>query len=174
MISQFRCSTWAISWLLVAAPLGAQLSRSADATASVSIPASLTLMNSVGLDFGTHFASEGVIIASAPAQWFGTTDPGNNLSFSFVLPASLAKVGGGGNGPVPITFGSTSAAAFTTDRPDATFNPAAGFSGYTVGSDGTYGLYLGATAGSGRVSVDLTGRSPGNYQGVITLTVTVL
>jgi hypothetical protein len=170
MFSRLCCTTIV---LFTAARLAAQSPRSANAPATVSIPISLTLTNTAGLDFGSHFASEGVIAAPSAAAWFGTTDAGNNISFAFVLPSSLARVNGGGNGPVPITFGAASAQAFASGRLDQAFNPAGGLASYTVPA-GDFGVYLGVGAGAQGVTVDLSGRAPGTYQGTITLTVTVL
>jgi hypothetical protein len=170
MLSRLCCTT---ILLCTAAPLAAQSPRSADASATVSIPIALTLTNTAGLDFGSHFALEGVIAAPSAAAWFGTTDAGNNISFAFVLPSSLARVNGGGNGPVPITFGAASAIAFSSGGTDQTFNPAGGLASYRVPA-GDFGLYLGSGAGAQGVTVNLSGRAAGTYQGTITLTVTVL
>ena len=169
---------WLLAFLLcIAAPLGAQLSRSADATATVTIPAQLTLVNVTGLDFGSHFASEGIIIAPTPAQWSGTTDRGNTLSFAFTLPPSLGRVGGGGNGPVPITFGTTSARVTSPEVNQQSFNPATGLPSFAIATsgDGSFQVFLGGTSNpADRVTVDLSSRLAGTYQATITLTVVIL
>ncbi len=156
-------------------PLAAQTSRSADATATVTIPTTLTLVNVRGLDFGSHFASEGSVSSINGADWTGTTETGNRLAFSFTtLPSSLHRAGGDGvDGPVAISYG-TSSARVTSAVPNINFNPATGLSSYTATSS-SFELDLGAGSNpSDKVSVNLTGHSPGTYSGVITLTVTVL
>jgi hypothetical protein len=157
------------------APLTAQTSRSADAAATVTIPTTLTLVNVRGLDFGSHFATEGSVAATTGADWTGTTETGNRLSFTFTaLPTSLHRAGGdGADGPVVITYG-TSSARITSAVPNINFSPATGLPSYTATSS-TFELDLGAGSNpSDKVRVDLGGHSPGTYSGTITLTVTVL
>ncbi len=164
----------ALMVLAVTPLVGQASSRSADASASVTITPVLTLTKTVDLSFGSHFASDGLVPSSGPARWDGSSDVGSHLSASFVLPTSLARIGNGDPG-VPITFGNESA-LFGTTGTSLFFNPASGLADFgPVASSGTYFVELGiGSAASQAASVNLTGHRPGVYQGVITLTITVL
>jgi hypothetical protein len=155
-------------------PLVAQTSRSADASATVVITPVLTLTKTVDLNFGSHFNSEGIVSSSAPARWDGTTDIGNHISASFVLPSTLARIGNGDTG-VPISFGTESAQAIHSAT-SMSFNPATGLADFgPIPAPGSFNIQLGTgSVASNRAAVDLTGHRPGTYQGIITLTVTVL
>lgn len=168
-----RFITVAALMLLSAAPLAGQgLSRSADATATVTIARTLNLANITGLDFGEHFANEGSIFVPAPARWDGDTDPNSDISISFsALPASLVRPEGGS---VPISYG-TESGQINTSTSSTPFNPATGISSFSVNSDGLFNIQLGyGTVESNGVQVDLTGAAPGTYSATITLTVTVI
>jgi len=161
--------------LIAAVPLvGQASSRSADASASVTITPVLTLTKTVDLSFGSHFALDGIVASTAPARWEGSSDVGSHLSASFVLPSTLARVGNGDPG-VPISFGNESA-LFGTTGTSLFFNPNTGLADFgPVASSGTYFVELGlGSAASQAASVNLTGHRPGTYSGVITLTITVL
>ncbi len=159
---------------IAATPLVAQTSRSADASATVVITPVLTLVKSVDLSFGSHFNSEGIVASSGPARWDGTTDAGNHISASFTLPSTLARIGNGDPG-VPISFGNESAQA-THSAISMAFDPNAGLADFgPIPTPGSFNIQLGmGNVPSNRAAVDLTGHRPGTYQGVITLTVTVL
>jgi hypothetical protein len=153
--------------------LAGQTTTSADATATVVIAErSLSLTKTLDMDFGTHFASAGVITTSASnyARWDGQTDPGLLcLTIGFSTPTQLTRVGG--DDFVPISYGTTSAAL-----EEGAFNPATGYDvcGASLGT-GSFVVTLGLATGSESdlVSVDLTGKPAGTYAGTITLTVTV-
>lgn len=174
-------SLLSLATLALAAPATGQTSQSVAAPATVEIIARpLTLVLQSGLDFGSHFASEGVISlgpltgAASSAQWNGQTDPGANISIAFNLPPQLTRDGGGDF--VPISYGSQSAYV-GHDLQAIAFDPAEGVSSFPASSsDGRFEVGLGANSGSEAhvVSVDLTGRQPGTYRGTITLTVAVL
>lgn len=169
-----RLITMVALLFIAATPLVvAQASRSADASATVVITPVLTLVKTVDLDFGSHFNSEGIVASSAPARWEGTTDQGNHLSVSFLLPTSLQRVGNGD--AVPISFGNESAQAIHS-LSSSPFNPTTGVADFgPIPAPGTFSIQLGTgSAASNRAAVDLTGRRPGTYVGVVTLTVTVL
>jgi len=160
------------------APLAAQSStRSADASASVIITPTLTLTKVQDLNFGSHFATEGVVQSSSTvfAQWNGTTDSQNSLSLTFTLPTFLQRVGN--SQQVAIAYGTNSALYDNAGGGiSIAFDPHTGLptTGSVVG--GAYSVRLGTNFGqTGQaVSIDLSGHGPGTYQGVITLTVTVL
>ena len=160
------------------APAFAQSStRSADATATVVITPTLTLTKTKDLDFGAHFATEGIVRSSSSiyAAWAGTTDTQNDLSMTFALPTFLQRIGN--SQQVAISYGQESA-RYTNQAGGVNlrFNPATGLphTGAVVG--GNFTVWLGNDSGFGGelVSIDLTGHGPGTYQGTITLTVNVL
>src|SRR6266700_2319512 len=105
-LKQFLAAV-ALCCALIAPTLAAQ-TRTVDNQATVSVTANLTLFAGIALDFGSHFASEGVITSDAShyAAWSGFTDPGNRFALTLTLPTALAKVGGGGNGNAPFSCGS--------------------------------------------------------------------
>ena len=169
-----RFITTVLLLLIAAVPLvGQTTSRSADASATVVISPVLTLVKTVDLDFGSHFNSEGIVSNSTPARWEGTTDIGNHISASFVLPSTLARVGNGD--AVPISFGNESA-LIGQGVSSAFFNPNTGVGDFgPVASPGSFFVQLGiGSSASNRAAVDLTGRRTGTYVGVVTLTIVVL
>src|SRR5438477_9903571 len=105
------------SWVLVAAlfaaaPLAAQ-TQTADARASVTVIAHLSVASTQNMILGSpsgSFASAGVVTSSdpsaQPALWLGSSDPGNNIQVQFTtLPAALTSSSGAS---VPFSCGSQS------------------------------------------------------------------
>lgn len=170
-------SFFILAALVLAAPLVGQGSRSADATATVVITPPLSLANRRGLDFGTHFASDGVIASNMNnfAIWEGQTDANTKIAVAFTtLPAELTRVGGGAD-VVRISYGTTSGVA--TGTPQVSFDPATGLASLEVAANGAFSVWLGFPRGLGSsdlVTVDLTGTPAGTYQATIMLTVMVL
>lgn len=164
--------------LVLAVPLAGQ-TRSADAPATVEIIARpLTLANTQGLDFGSHFASEGLInVPRTYAEWSGATDVGTTISIEFTKPGVLTR--GDGGETVVISYGDQSATYAETGSPDVIVNPNTPQS-FTLASsgaaDGTFKVRLGSNSGpaSAFVTVNLAGKPAGTYSGTITLTVAVL
>jgi hypothetical protein len=172
-----------IAALGLAAPLAGQGSRSADATAQVVITPSFSLTKMQDLNFGSHFASDGVIETGNAnfAVWKVKVDPNTDVAdiqIAFTaLPSQLTRVGGG---DVPISYGTTSGSVGQGGTTGITFNPPTGLAsgGGNTGSNGIeFDVRLGAPNGNGAsdlVSVDLTGKPAGTYSATITLTITVL
>jgi len=166
-----------LSWLSLLAvavtPLAGQTSRSANAPATVTVVPVLTLTNDVGFDFGSHFSSDGTVPSSATnfASWSGTTNPGNSLSLSFLVPSALAK---SGSPSVPFACGTSSAIVQGTATTSA-FDPNVGLPNTgSVGGAGTFSVQLGKGSGPQACTVNLSGSATGTYTGTVTLTVTVL
>jgi len=111
---------------LAAAPVAGQVSQSVDAMATVTIAESfLSLVNIRGLNFGTHFSSEGTITTGEAnfAQWDGSTGAGSRISIAFTgLPSHLIQMVAGTGQTLPITYGTASGISevFTTSE---RFNP---------------------------------------------------
>lgn len=165
-----------VAFATFAAPIAAQ-TRSADASASVSITANLTWFKALDLDFGTHFASEGIVRTTGVqmAKWGGQTDFGERLAFHVTLPAVLSRVGGGSS-TVPFACGANSA-YFANSVLNIRFDPnGPGISDFIVQGVGDIYLELGRTTGDtdSDCTVNLTGRQSGTYTGTITSTVTIL
>lgn len=166
-----------------AAPLAAQCPNgtcSADATASVVIEKFLQLATSSNLAFGSHFANEGTVTTAQSgtfARWAGQTDVGNSVSVTLAVPTTLARLGGGGLSPVDFACGAT-AGRVGNSIFDVRFDPASGLSNFgPVGGAGAFNVDLGWAQGgpaSNGCTIQINGRSPGTYLGVITATVTVL
>jgi len=140
-----------------------------------------TFVNTRGLDFGTHFSSEGTITTGPAnfAQWDGSTGAGTRIRIAFTgLPSHLINMVAGTGQMLPITFGNTSGLSVVASLAES-FNPFIEFVPVVpVGPDGQFQVFLGAPSGVGGlpelVSVDLTGAPAGTYQATITLTVAVL
>lgn len=172
-----RTLATAVAFLVVTATaLCAQSPQSTDVTATVTIDPFLSVVTANNIDFGSHFASVGVVATSAAN--FGevncTTDPGNAIDVSFALPAVLDRVGGGDPG-VPITFGITSARLVDQGVAETSFDPAVGVTGFVI-STGTCQLDLGLPnldPPNDVISVDLTGHASGTYTGTLTVTFAV-
>ncbi len=94
-----------------------------------------------------------------------------------VLPAQLTRVGGGGLSPVDFSCGAT-AGRIGNSIFDTRFSPAGGLSDFgPVGGGGEFNVDLGWAQGgpaSNMCTVQINGRTPGTYTGVITATVAVL
>lgn len=140
----------------------------------MSISPTLSLVKTTDLDFGSHFATDGVVVQSTTARWDGTTDPQNLISLSFTLPTTLARVGGGDPG-VPITYGATSVAV-TGAATVMLFDPNTGLASYgPILSPGDFSVRMGLDPSDGdAVKANLSGHAAGSYLGTITLTITVL
>jgi len=180
-----RFISWAVSFalaaLIVAVPLAAQ-SRSADARASTLVIANLTLVKTQDMTLGSpsgNFAAAGFVTSSdvgaQPAQWNGSTDPGNNLQAQFTtLPSVLTGPGGS---TVPFHCG-TASGIISGGSGGGFFNPnLAGISG-PISSSGNFVVILGANGSPGpndnNCDANLSGAHAGVYSATITLTITVL
>jgi hypothetical protein len=157
-------------------PLWAQSPQSFDWTASVTITPFLSWTVTSNLAYGAHFATEGSLRSgmSNHAELACTTDPGNSFSASFVLPSTLARVGGGGS--VPITYEAESARLYDGGANELVFNPSTGTTGF-ISASGILNLQLGHGLRSGSqdaVVVNLAGAPSGSYSGVITVTLSIL
>jgi len=186
-MTRFTRFTLAVAALAIGAvaarPVAAQCPSgicSADAAASVVIEKFLTLATSSNLAFGSHFANEGTVTTAQTgtfARWAGQTDVGNSLSVSLVLPLTLTRVGGGGASPVDFACGNT-AGRIGNSIFDVRFDPASGLSNFgPVGGAGEFNVDLGWAQGgpaSNGCTIQINGRTPGTYLGVITATVAVL
>jgi hypothetical protein len=172
-----------VAFAALTAPVAAQCPNgicSADAAASVVIEKFLTLATSSNLAFGSHFANELTVTTAQTgtfARWAGQTDVGNSLSVSMVLPTTLARVGGGGLSPVDFACG-TSSGRIGNSIFDVRFDPASGLSNFgPVGGAGEFNVDLGWAQGgpaSNGCTIQINGRTPGTYIGIITATVAVL
>jgi hypothetical protein len=156
--------------------LRAQSPQSVDLNASVTIDPFISCTANRHLEFGPHFAREGVIASSGSnyAALTCSTDPGNVLNISFAAPSSLTHQSNGSS--VPITYGGRSGRIKASNGTgDQRFAPAGGLAGYTSSTD-QFTISLGEVVGTDlaeKVTVDLTGRPRGTYSGVITVTIAV-
>lgn len=177
---RFITAVVALLLSVLAAPLTAQQTVSADATASVVVAASLTLNKTRDMNFGTVFSSAGVVRTTNAnsARWSGTVDPGNVIAVTFSLPSELVRQGG--NGVVPFSCNTISGALlYGNSGGDREFNPYVGSGPYPIGL-GTEGndFYI-ALGNENSVpnfgcGVDVTGVRAGMYTATIVATVTVL
>lgn len=167
-----------IAALVLVAPLAGQGSQSADARAQVVIQPAFSLHNFTGLDFGTHFASDGKVANQSIATWSLHIEPiaePVDVSFAFTPEPKLTR--DGGVDFVTILYGATSGLLSGGAGGFQQFNPATGFTTtLNVATQGDFEVNLGShQAGvDDFVTVDLTGKAAGTYTGIITLTVTVL
>lgn len=153
----------------------AQSPQSFQWNASISITPFLSCTVTQHLAFGSHFASEGSIRSTGSnyAELMCTTDPGNALSASLVLPSTLTRAGGGGS--VPITYEARSLRLADNAGSEQNVNPSTGTPSFISGS-GIIAVSLGRDFGGGdqSVAINLTGSPAGSYSGVITITLSVL
>jgi hypothetical protein len=152
--------------------------QNSDATASVVIAANLTVTNTRGMDFGTVFASAGIVRTTnaTSAQWSGLVDPGNQVNATFAIPSSLVRAGGGGSAPFSCNTISGAMIFGSTDGGQREFNPYVGSGPYLVSPGNDFYVALGNenSVPDYGCKVDVTGRPAGSYTGIITLTLTVL
>lgn len=157
---------------LLAAPLSAQ-TKSADATASITVAAALTLAKTQDMSFGTVTGVPNAQTSDMVyAAWAGTLTNSSRYSLSFVVPSVLTRTGGGGS----IMFACSPASAHLVDgAADRRFNPATGLADAGATS-GSFTVDLGRFAGSPNdvCGVDLSSAVTGTYTGTITLTAVVL
>jgi hypothetical protein len=157
---------------LLAAPLSAQ-TKSADATASITVAAELTLTKTQDLLFGTV---TGVTSAQTSdivyAAWTGTLSNSAHYSLSFVVPSVLTHT----DGTSTIEFACSMTSAHLVDgASDLRFNPFTGLADAGATS-GSFSVDLGRFAGSStdQCGVALADAIRGTYSGTITLTAVVI
>jgi len=153
----------------------AQASQAFQWNASVVITPSLNCTVTQHLTFGSHFSTEGAVRSTGSnyAELMCTTDPGNHVSASLVLPSTLTRAGGGGS--VPITYEARSLRLADNASSEQNVNPSTGTPSFLSGT-GIIAVSLGRDFGGGdqSVVVNLTGAPAGSYSGVITITLSVL
>ncbi len=181
-MSQFLPKTLLALVLGVPTVLSAQTSSSADVFINMTIlNPGVTATFVQAIDFGIQPASAvgGQVVASQWGAWSvsHSVGPGTQLQISFTLPSSVS-------GPQPgsellMSYGATSASVLDQGFPvGAPFDPNVGTT-FTLGGTGVgqFDVTLGQDIvgdGSGLVVADLVNAQPGIYQGVATMTVTVL
>jgi hypothetical protein len=157
----------AIGWtavlgILLAAPAAAQNSASANVTADVQQPITVTKNND--LTFGTVFpgVNKSIPVTSASAAAFGIAGQASaTVSLTFTLPATL---GSGGN-TLPLASwvarrNTTNSSASGTD-----FTPSASATSATLHTDGNLYVFVGATA------QPAVNQPSGAYSNTLTMTV---
>ena len=158
----------------VATPVWAQTSTSSSNTISLVLVPFLSCSVDRGIDYGTHRRVDngGILMTDASnyAQWTCQTDPGNSANFTFTLPTQMTQ---GGNPPVPLTFGNSSA---FVNANGVRFDPHAGLGNDFV-SSGTAIITLGqpsqAPSNSDLVQADVRNAVTGAYSAVVTLNVSL-
>lgn len=159
--------------LLWASGLNAQNSESASGQALLTVLQSTNLVKTSDLNFGTHFASEGVITCQSctPMRFDGLGTAGRIVDFSVVVPSVLTRVGN--TATVPIAFGTQSLLVELDGGPTFHTNPTGVF-GVALTGTGGFRLSFGTAPGSAAedILVTVSGAAGGNYAGTVVLTVT--
>jgi len=148
--------------LIGTAPLQGQTSASANVTASVSQPLSVSATN--GLAFGTLFPgnSKTIAVSDAGAAAFSISGAaGGNVSMTFTIPTTITS---GGNS---LSIDSWTARRNTTNNAGAgtDFTPSAVATQTALSGTGNLYVFVGATAHPGVSQV------AGAYTGTLSLTV---
>ena len=150
----------AIFWM--AAPLAAQNSASADITATVQQPITVTKNND--LSFGSVFPglNKSIAVTAGGAAKFTVAGQASTpVNLTFTLPATIAN---GGNA---LTIASWTGHHATTDVTSGgtTFTPSASATAATLSGTGGLFVYVGATA------QPTVTQAAGSYTGSMTMTV---
>ena len=148
--------------LAMAAPLAAQNSASADVTATVQQPITVTKNND--LSFGSVFPglNKAIAVTAGGAAKFTVAGQASTpVNLTFTLPATIASAGN------TLTIASWTGHHATTDVTSrgTTFTPSASATAATLSASGGLFLYVGATA------QPTVTQASGSYTGSMTMTV---
>lgn len=154
---------------------GTSVSQDCTWNASVTVMATLSCSVTQHFSFGSWPSSIGTVSANETnsGRLLCTTDPGNRVNVSFLLPSTLSD---GLGHTVPITFGNESARLYDANGSAGVvtgFDPALGFTGFQSNS-GFITLALGENGPNqpaAEVAVNLTGAAAGTYTGQIVATI---
>ena len=161
--------------LALVAPGFVAAQESASGLAQIVVLASTNFSKSSDLDFGTHYATEGVITCSqcTPARFDGLGQAGRLVDISIGVPSVLTRVGN--TASIPITFGSESASFQSDGGTLVRFGPTAGLVGAMLTGSGGFAVWLGGpthpASADQDVSVNLAGAGGGTYRGTIVVSV---